>query len=133
MKTGRSRLLLGAAGLVLLLVAGTVYRGCASVPDCGIADSVAVIDQATVAGQPLSLVHRITGFSDKVEFVEVYAGTPAFDSCGRSTMQPLSSDSYDPAQGFVRSLALRDGKVELLYTREATEAVAMAKLRMPRE
>jgi hypothetical protein len=133
MKTGRFRLLLGATGIVLGLAAATLFRCSTLPPDCGIADSVAIIDQATVAGRPWWLVHRITGFHDKVEFVEVYAAAPVFDSCGHSPLAPVSVDTYDPSQGGVRSLSIREGKVTLVYTRNPAEAAEISKLRIPRD
>jgi hypothetical protein len=129
MKPGRFRLLLGATGIVLGLAAATAFRCTTSPPDCGIADSVAVIDQAMVAGRRLWLVHRITGFHDKVEFVEIYSAAPVFDSCGHSPLAPLSVDTYDSSQGNVRSLAIRDGKAVLVYTRSSAESTELSKLR----
>lgn len=133
MKPGHFRLLLGAAAIALGLAAATAFRCTTRLPDCGTADSVAIIDQATSAGRPLWLVHRITGFHDKVEFVEVYAAAPAFDSCGHSPVAPLSVDAYDPSQGDVRSLAIRDGKAVLVYTRNTAESTPLSKLRIPRD
>jgi len=133
MKPGRFKLLVGVTGIALGLAAATMFRCSTLPPDCGTADSVAIIDQATVAGRPLWLVHRITGFHDKVEFVEVYAAAPVFDSCGHSPLAPVSVDTYDPLQGGVRSLSMREGRVTLVYTRTPAEAVELSKLRIPHD
>lgn len=133
MKPGLSKLLAAVAAGVLLLAAAVAYRISSRIPECGVADSVAVIDQATVAGRPLWLVHRITGFQDKVEFIEVYAQAPVFDSCGHTQQAALSSDAYDPSQGSVRALAMKDGKATLAYTRSPGEGVELSKLRIPRD
>jgi hypothetical protein len=132
MKPGLSKLLAVVAGGVLLLAAAAAYRISNRIPECGVADSVAVIDQTTVAGKPLWLVHRITGFQDKVEFIEVYAQAPAFDSCGHTQQVALSADAYDPSQGSARALTISDGKVILVYTRSPGEGVDLSKLRIPR-
>lgn len=133
MKSGRFRLFLGATAIVLGLTAVTAFRWSTSPPACGTADSVAIIDQATVAGRPLWLVLRVTGFHDKVEFVEVYAAAPVFDSCGHSPLAPVSVEPYDPSQGGVRSLSIQDGKATLVYTRSPAEATELSKLRIPRD
>lgn len=77
--------------------------------------------------------HRLTGFRDKVEFVEVYAVAPVFDSCGHSPLVPVSVGTYDPSQGGVRALSVREGKVTLVYTRNPAEAAELSKLRIPRD
>jgi hypothetical protein len=133
MKPGRFRLLLGATAIVLGLAAVTAFRCSTLTPACGTADSVAIIDQATVAGRPLWLVHRITGFHDKVEFVEIFAVAPVFDSCGHSPLVPVSVEPYDPSQGGVRSLSIREGKATLVYIRNPAEATELSKLRIPRD
>jgi hypothetical protein len=133
MKPGLSKLLLAALGGALLLAVAVAYRVSGRDAECGVADSVAVIDQATVAGRPLWLVHRITGFQDKVEFVEVYVQAPVFDSCGHTRQLALSADTYDPSQGSVRGLALKDGKAALVYTRSPGEGANLSKLRLPRD
>lgn len=125
----RHKLVIAAACVVLVLGAAAV---CRRSPDCFVAEHVAIIDHATVEGRPLWLVHRITGWHDKVEFVEIYAGAPAFDSCGRASLQPLSVDALDEAQGKVRTLAIRDDKVVLEYTRNAAEATDLSRLKIPR-
>jgi len=133
MKPVSNRLILGAAVVAAVLAAVGSALWFTGSPGCGFpGDSVTVIDQATVAGRPLWLVHRVSGFQDKVEFVELYAAAPVFDACSSAAKpEPLSTDAYDPAQGFAHRLLLHGDRIQIRYTKNELEAVAPAGLRLP--
>jgi hypothetical protein len=67
-----------------------------------------------------------------VEFVELYAAAPVFDACSSAAKpDPLSTDAYDPAQGFAHRLLLHGDRIQIAYTKNESEAVAPAGLRLP--
>lgn len=121
------------AGALLLLGAGIAYLRLQPGPGCGVRDHVAVIDQGTGVGQSIWLVHRVSGIHKKVEIVEVYATAPVFDACSRSEVEPLTSDTYDPGQGFARGLVWRDGQIAIAYTLTERDAVKPSNLRLPKD
>jgi hypothetical protein len=133
MKPGVSKRFLGAAIFLALLTVISSAWWLSRSPGCGFpGDSVAIIDQATVAGRPLWLVHRVSGFQDKVEYVELYAAAPVFDTCSSAAKPaPLSIEAYDPAQGFAQQVLLQGNRLQIAYTQSESEAVALPLLRLP--
>ncbi|WP_033415801.1 hypothetical protein [Hahella ganghwensis] len=82
---------------LLILISSFTLFGCAdSGPDCSFAtDTVSIIDQKLIGNQNYFLVHRISGWHDKIESFELYDTEPAFDICGVSTTEPLYGESVD--------------------------------------
>jgi len=77
-----------------------IYLGLMSCsePDqaCSMAsDSVSVIDQLTVDGQDYFLIHRISGWHEKINSFELYNTQPTFNNCGESPLRPLFGASVD--------------------------------------
>ncbi|OZG71127.1 hypothetical protein BTA51_22375 [Hahella sp. CCB-MM4] len=65
-------------------------------PDCAFAtDTVSIIDLRRVGNQSYALVHRISGWHDKIESFELYNVEPVFDSCGNSLVALLYRESVD--------------------------------------
>ena len=88
----------------LLLIAGlvTIYSGLISCSDSEVtqacsmtADSVKVIDQLNIDDHTYFLVHRISGWHEKINSFELYNARPIFDNCGESVIQPLFGASVD--------------------------------------
>jgi hypothetical protein len=50
-------------------------------------DSVSIVDSKEVGGITYYLVHRIFGWSDKTEILELYDSKPEFDHCSNSNIQ----------------------------------------------
>lgn len=64
--------------------------------DCGITvDSVSIIDSMKVGDTTYYLVHRISGWSDKTEILELYNSEPVFDNCAKSKSDPIYGDSLE--------------------------------------
>jgi hypothetical protein len=63
--------------------------------ECLTSDSVAVIDTLSTGNQILFLVHRISGWHEKIESFEVYDSQPVFNSCGETSSRPLFGASID--------------------------------------
>jgi hypothetical protein len=119
---------------LLLLGAGIAYLRLQPGPGCGVRDHVAVIDQTTErSGRSFWLVHRVAGIHKKVEIIEVYAAAPVFDACSRSEVEPLTSDTYDPGQGFAHGLVWREGQIAITYTVTEGDAVKPSRLRLPKD
>jgi hypothetical protein len=47
-------------------------------------DSVTIIDSMKVDDTTYYLVHRISGWRDKTEILELYSSKPVFDKCAKS-------------------------------------------------
>lgn len=63
---------------------------------CSIAsDTVTITNGISVGNQTYYLVHRISGWHEKIESFELYGAEPTFDNCGESTITPLFGASID--------------------------------------
>lgn len=123
--TGRPLLYVVFAALLV----GLPSAGCT--PDCWVADQIELLDTGvTVGGRMHSLVRRISGFQDKIVSYELFLGAPVFDECGRTAADPVAYNSYDPEQGQIRALIFRNGRLDIVYTRDRAEAVSPEKLRL---
>jgi len=81
---------------LLLTASLLILLGCSpDQPDCYIADATKLLDTTKIDGVTYSLVLKVSGFSDKVNFLELYKGVPEYDACGRSTLEPIYSDVVD--------------------------------------
>ena len=117
-------------GICALFVAGRlgVFDG---VSYCMIADHVEVVDELRTDEQTLYLVYRVMGFAEKVEYYELYAARPSFDTCGQSKDVPLDVDSvFFPAEGMmVKDVLVRGTKLEIRYTRQTGKREAVRLVR----
>ena len=58
-------------------------------------DAVAIIDSIKQGETTYYLVHRVAGWSDKTEILELYNNKPVFDHCSRSNIEPIFGDSLE--------------------------------------
>lgn len=58
-------------------------------------DSVAIIDTRKIENETYYLVHRISGWSDKTEILELHDSKPVFDNCSKSNIEPIYGDSLE--------------------------------------
>lgn len=56
-------------------------------------DTVSIVDTKVVDGISYYLVHRVSGWSDKTEILELYVKKPTFDHCSKSNIDPVFGDS----------------------------------------
>jgi hypothetical protein len=118
----------------LILLCVITVAACSSAGlDCGVADDVSVIDEATLSNQAYYLVARVSGTHDKVAFFELYAQEPRFDECGRSAIMPLSSQPYERSQGYLKGLIVKDSQLEIVYTPQEQEGIDFLDARLPRQ
>lgn len=80
-------------GTMLLLTAALLVVFVHSLPDntadCFVADRVVLLDTVTINNHHRIAVYRQTGFSDKLDFLELYADSAEFDACGTSVQKAL--------------------------------------------
>ncbi len=61
-------------------------------------DSVSIIDSLDQGSTKYYLVHRVAGWSDKTEILELFDEKPGFDLCSKSKIEPLYSDSLEQSK-----------------------------------
>lgn len=97
-------------------------------PDCASSDTVTVLDE----WNGVSLVYRVTGMQDKMEFFEVYRGKPQFDTCGSARTPAIATEPYQRSQGLLKKLDFRDGRLEIVYTSDPSQSIKPGDARLPR-
>ena len=81
-----------------------------------IIDSVAIIDSMKQGDVTYYLVHRIAGWHDKTEILELYNRKPIFDHCSRSNIEPIYGNALEVEQAVSHVyLNIKDGVLELVY------------------
>ena len=66
------------------------------IDECSITvDTVKIIDSKTIGGNTYYLVHRVSGWQDKVEILELYNEKPIFDHCSIASVDPIDGDSIE--------------------------------------
>lgn len=100
---------------VLLLSFTAFLFACNDVnKDCGVSDVVQKLDERQVNGKTYFLVLRISGFQDKVEFLQLYDQMPEPGSgCTWGKRDPLDSLSLEENQR-VKKVILKNGKLEIV-------------------
>jgi len=94
-------------------------------------DSVSIIDTLETGGTTYYLVHRISGWSDKTEILELYNDKPVFDNCSRSTIEPLYGDSLEMTQTISHVyLNLNNKLFELVYIKGEPDKLHNANLKL---
>jgi len=59
-------------------------------------DQVHIIDSLTTKNTTYFLVHRLTGFQEKTEYLELYSNEPTFnDRCRYGDIEPVYGESLD--------------------------------------
>jgi hypothetical protein len=69
------------------------------------------------------LVYRVSGSHEKVEFFEFYASRPAFDSCGSTSMPPVTQVEFVRSRGRLRQVRWQGTHLELIFTDRPVDAV----------
>ena len=94
-------------------------------------DSVAIIDSMKQGDVTYYLVHRIAGWSDKTEILELYNSKPTFDHCSRSNIEPVYGDSLEVEQTVSHVyLNIKDGVLALVYEDGAPDNAHNAGLKL---
>jgi len=87
-------------------------------------DSVTIIDTKQVSGKTYYLVHRIAGWSDKTEILELYDAKPEFNHCSKSNIEPVFGDSLELTQAVSHVyLNLNDKILEIEYQDVSDEKI----------
>ena len=119
----KARALSGVAAIWLALAQVSCTGG------CGVADTVSVIDQR----DKVYLVYRISGAQDKMEFFEIYRSRPEFDSCGFTQTPAVAKEPYVGSEGLLKKVIWRGNRLEIVYTRKASEAIRPEAARLSKE
>lgn len=94
-------------------------------------DSVAIIDSLEQGEATYYLVHRIAGWSDKTEILELYDRQPTFDNCSRSNIEPIYGDSLEMNQAVSHVyLNTEEGVLEIRYKKGAADKTNIAGLKL---
>jgi hypothetical protein len=117
--------------LALMMAAFLPMAACCSTGDCWVADQIVMMETGVKLGEKnYSLVRRISGFQEKIISYELFEGLPVFDNCGVTGRDPVAYESYDPGQGLVKGLVLKNGRLKIVYTRNPVEEVSVDKLKL---
>lgn len=123
------KLLLGMAFLMVLL---SCSDNDAAKDTCPITvDSVAIIDSLKQGDMTYYLVHRISGWSDKTEILELYDSKPVFDVCSRSNIEPVYGDSLEMDQTISHVyLNIKEGVLDIEYKNSPPDKNNNARLKL---
>lgn len=58
-------------------------------------DTVSIIDSLSIDGKTYFLVHRISGFQEKIESFELFDSRPIFDRCSKSNIAEVFGASLE--------------------------------------
>jgi len=94
-------------------------------------DSVAMIDSMQVNGKTYYLIHRISGWSDKTEILELYDSKPEFDHCSKANINPLYGDSLELTQAVSHVyLNIKDQVLDIEYKEPGDDKIDNSHLKM---
>ena len=94
-------------------------------------DSVAIIDSMKQGDVIYYLVHRIAGWHDKTEILELYNSKPIFDYCSRCNIEPIYGNALEMEQTVSHVyLNIKDGVLELVYKNSAPDKAHNAGLKL---
>ena len=94
-------------------------------------DSVAIIDSMKQGDVIYYLVHRIAGWHDKTEILELYNSKPIFDYCSRCNIEPIYGNALEMEQTVSHVyLNIKDGVLELVYKDGAPDNAHNAGLKL---
>lgn len=61
-------------------------------------------------------MHRISGWSDKTEILELYDAEPIFDHCSKSNIEPVYGDSLEMSQTIIHVyLDTKKKQLDIVY------------------
>ena len=99
-----------------VVIAAILLSACSdTTPDCFISDQVTLLDERKIKGDQYFLVLRITGWHDKVEFLELYDKKPEFDDCNQSKTEPIDAHDLALENQFVSKVRVKDKKLQITY------------------
>ncbi len=103
--------------LILLLSIGSCSDRDAEVDACSITvDSVEIIDSKAIGNKSYYLVHRISGWQDKFEILELYDEKPIFDHCSKASVDPIDGDSLEMSKSISHVfLNIKERKLDIVY------------------
>ena len=117
--------------IVLLFIASCSEQG-ANQEACAITvDSVSIIDSMELEATTYYLVHRISGWSDKTEILELYNSKPLFDHCSKSNVDPVYGDSLEMSQTISHVyLNKAEGRLDIVYSEGSPDKSHNANLKL---
>ncbi len=103
--------------LILILTIASCSDQDAEVDECSITvDSVEIIDSKVFDDKSYYLVHRISGWHDKVEILELYDEKPVFDTCSKPSVEPIDGDSLEMNKSVSHVfLNIKERKLHVVY------------------
>lgn len=117
---------------LVLLLSFTAFLYACNDPnkDCGVADVVKKLDERQVNGKTYFLVLRVSGFQDKVEFLQLYDQMPEQEAgCTWGKRDPLDSLSLEENQR-VKKVILKNGKLEIISPTGKEPGSALEELKL---
>lgn len=111
-----SKILFGFFLILLISVAACSDRD-TKVDDCPITvDTVEIIDIKKIGDSSYYLVHRISGWQDKIEILELYDEKPIFDHCSKASVDPIDGDSLEMSKSISHVfLNIKERKLDIVY------------------
>jgi hypothetical protein len=108
---------LAFSSLILLLSIASCSDRDHEIGACAITvDSVEIIDSKVFGDKSYYLVHRITGWQDKVEILEFYDEKPVFDTCSKPSVEPIDGDSLEMSKTVSHVfLNIKERKLDIVY------------------
>jgi hypothetical protein len=100
------------------MILTAIFVGCRS--DCSSPDTFTVVDSKSAG----TLVYRVSGFQEKLEFFELYSGNASFDHCGRTSATLLDKVEYDRSEGKLKAIVLHGKRLSVVHTNKGSEAIA---------
>lgn len=122
----------GVLALMVLLVIASCSEQGANQEVCAITvDSVSIIDSMELEGTTYYLVHRISGWSDKTEILELYDSKPLFDHCSKSNVDPIYGDSLEMSQTISHVfLNKKENRLDIVYSEGSPDKSHNANLKL---
>jgi hypothetical protein len=103
--------------MMLLLASAVLVSGCSdsTTPGCFVSDEVTLLDERRINSERYYLVLRVTGWQDKVEFLELYDKQPEFGDCNRSKFAPIDAQDLALNNQYVSEVVLKNRKLQIIY------------------
>lgn len=105
--------------LITCVLASALSASCSRDEDCLAADTVEQLRAVKIGITDYYLYRRTSGVSDKASFYQLYAGKPAFDHCGKAASPPVSDAYVDFSEGNPVRVTVRNGVLDLTYSRDS--------------
>ncbi|MBN9671364.1 hypothetical protein [Roseibium aggregatum] len=106
--------LLGMAALALLTVSCDRDAAENDTRPCHDLDILTEYKNPDLPAQDKMLVLRQSGFQDKAFILELYAAGTTFDTCNRSSNEPMTQLLVDPEEGALQAIVLKGQDLQLV-------------------